>query len=297
MKKLIYFLTIPVCILCLSGKEPGQTAETRTYCRFVPERMDDFAWENDKIAFRVYGPKCQELAERGKPGGLISSGIDCWLKRVDYPIIDKWYKKSKTGGSYHRDDGEGLDNFHVGKSRGCGGTAIRYNGEFIVSKNFAEWQILENGPSRSVFRLKYKPVMVGGKPVTETKTFTIKAGDNFFRCDVEFESELHIDTLAIGLTLHGNKGQTDYSPDGWISYWEPIGDSEIGTGAFVGKDVLLGHLKVANAKPDWKHIWLLAAPKNNKVTYYVGFGWKKSGQFSSKKEWTEYLDKAVKRMF
>jgi hypothetical protein len=96
--------------------------------------------------------------------------------------------------------------------------------------------------------------------------------------------------------LHGNKGQTDYSPNGWISYWEPIDDSEIGTGAFVGKDILLGHLKVENAKTDWNHIWLFASPKGNKVTYYVGFGWKKSGQFSSKEEWTDYLDKVIKCM-
>ena len=28
--------------------------EQATYCRFVPERMGDFAWENDRIAFRAY---------------------------------------------------------------------------------------------------------------------------------------------------------------------------------------------------------------------------------------------------
>jgi len=32
------------------------------YCfsRFVPERTDDYAWENDKVAFRVYGPTTQK---------------------------------------------------------------------------------------------------------------------------------------------------------------------------------------------------------------------------------------------
>ena len=57
----------------------------RTFARYVPERIDDFAWENDKIAFRAYGPKARKGAE--------NSGIDCWLKRVEYPIIDKWYGK------------------------------------------------------------------------------------------------------------------------------------------------------------------------------------------------------------
>ena len=98
----------------------------RTYCRFVPERMDDFAWENDKVAFRTYGPACQKLFEDGKPGGLISSGIDCWLKRVDYPIIDKWYKKNEAGGSYHVDDREALDNSYLG-------TAIIVNNKEVES--------------------------------------------------------------------------------------------------------------------------------------------------------------------
>ncbi len=45
--------------------------------RFVPERMDDFAFENDKVAFRVYGPALKNSQE--------NNGTDCWLKRVDYP--------------------------------------------------------------------------------------------------------------------------------------------------------------------------------------------------------------------
>lgn len=287
------------CILLLltvlTACQP-KTAKQQTYARFVPERMDDFAWENDRVAFRVYGPECQRLAEAGDPAGLISSGIDCWLKRVDYLIIDKWYKKSETGGSYHHDDGEGLDNFHVGSSRGCGGTAIVGNGEFIAPENFSEWEVVENSASRSVFRLKYKPVTVKGKPVVETKTITIRPGDHFFRCDVAFESELRIDTLAIGLTLHGNKGQTDRSSDGWITYWEPIDDSEIGMAAFVRKKDLLGSVKIENRGEALNHIWLFAKPVKNRITYYAGFGWKKSGPFASAEEWKKYISNTVKKI-
>jgi hypothetical protein len=35
------------------GRHPA--FETKTYCRFIPERKDDFAWEKDKIAHRMYG--------------------------------------------------------------------------------------------------------------------------------------------------------------------------------------------------------------------------------------------------
>src|SRR5262245_33955903 len=39
------------------GPPPAKTDfPARAYGRFVPERKDDVAWENDRIAYRVYGP-------------------------------------------------------------------------------------------------------------------------------------------------------------------------------------------------------------------------------------------------
>lgn len=66
----------------------GPKSKYTTYARFVPERTDDFAWENDRVAFRTYGPEAQRLVEERKPNGTLSSGIDLWLKKVTYPIID-----------------------------------------------------------------------------------------------------------------------------------------------------------------------------------------------------------------
>ena len=107
MKKLILMI-----VLGFISIATAQTSEPNTFCRFVPERSDDFAWENDKIAFRAYGPALHASGE--------NSGIDCWLKRVDYPIINKWYKENAEGKSYHKDHGEGYDPYKVGASRGCG---------------------------------------------------------------------------------------------------------------------------------------------------------------------------------
>src|ERR1039458_139780 len=44
----------------------------KTFARYVPERMDDFAWESDRIAHRTYG---QALI---KGEGTITSGPDVW---------------------------------------------------------------------------------------------------------------------------------------------------------------------------------------------------------------------------
>ena len=90
---------VAMALIGLSSTACAQPAEPATFCRFVPERSDDFAWENDKIAFRAYGPALR--------AGTENSGIDCWLKRVDYPIIDTWYKEASEGKSYHKDHGEG----------------------------------------------------------------------------------------------------------------------------------------------------------------------------------------------
>jgi hypothetical protein len=52
------------------------------YSRFVPERIDDYAWENNKVAFRTYGPVAQKMTEDKVKGGTLTSGIDAWLKRI-----------------------------------------------------------------------------------------------------------------------------------------------------------------------------------------------------------------------
>lgn len=259
-----------------------------TFCRFVPERVDDFAWENDKVAFRTYGQACQKLFEAGDKSGLISSGIDCWLKKVDYPIINRWYNKMQTGESYHNDNGEGYDPYHVGISRGCGGTAIRYKGKFYYSKNFSNYKVMANGPLRSVFKLKYDPILIDGNPVEEIKTITIDLGNNYYRCDVEFKSKLKIDTLAIGLTLHTGKGQVFSSENGWISYWENIDDSQLGVGAWVPKKKVLAVEKL-NFGQDANHIWLYSSIQNNKSNYFSGFGWTKSLQFENCHDWNNYI--------
>ena len=271
------------------GKKINYT--TSTYCRFVPERMDDFAWENDKVAFRTYGQKAQQLWESGDKEGLISSGIDCWLKRVSYPIINKWYEKDRNGGSYHKDDGEGFDNFNVGISRGCGGTALFMNNKFYPSQNYATWKILTNGPIRSVFELTYKPIELDGNIITEIKRISIDLGSNLYKCDVSFKSIKPVSEIAIGITLHENKGIANTNKNnGWISYWEPNGDSEMGMAVIIPKDNFITSKKIDDQPKDENHLWVISKVNNNKATYYSGFGWEKSNQFKNNIEWEKYLD-------
>jgi len=104
------------------------------FARYIPERLDDFAWENDKIGHRTYGPA---LAAPRPPGTnkevLVTSGLDIWCKRVSYPIVDRWYNKGHD--HYHHDEGEGMDMYNVGTSRGCGGTGIWDGHSLAVAGN------------------------------------------------------------------------------------------------------------------------------------------------------------------
>ena len=73
-----------------------------------PERWDDIFWENDRTAHRIYGPAVSRPAPNGE--GLVSSGIDVWVKRVRTPFMDK----QLLTGKQHNDNGEGRDCYDVG---------------------------------------------------------------------------------------------------------------------------------------------------------------------------------------
>ena len=63
------------------SKDERPKSETFCYARFVPERTDDYAWENNRVAFRIFGPAAQKMAEEGIPRGTLTSGVDAWLKK------------------------------------------------------------------------------------------------------------------------------------------------------------------------------------------------------------------------
>lgn len=266
------------------------------FSRFVPERTDDYAWENNRVAFRTYGPTAQKMSEDGIKGGTLSSGIDAWLKRVDYPIIDKWYKKElETDGSYHEDTGEGLDNFHVGVSRGVGGIAKKVDSTYHTSKNFTKWKTICNGPIRTSFVLSYADWDAAGNIISEEKRISLDYGSNLSKFEIALKGT---DTISAGLTLHEKVGEIMVDQEsGWISYWEPHEGSELGMGIVVPDNNLVGHEHYVTDRKDESNLFAhIQLNTNAEAVYYAGFGWKKSGQFESKKEWEDYLDRFAQHL-
>jgi hypothetical protein len=251
----------------------------KTYGRFVPERKDDFAWENDRIAFRMYGPALQK-------DGEISSGVDVWVKSVDYLVLDKWYQPDFD---YHTDRGEGLDYYKVGPSRGCGGIGLWDGKKLYVSDNFINWKILANGPLRTVFELTYAPWQANGVAVSEVKRITLDAGQqlNKFETRVQLSKDMTELSMAIGIVDRGEGGALLYDEKkGLMRYWEPADavNGSIGCAVVVNPEDWLG-----TGRDDKNHLVLVTLP----AVYYAGACWSKHEKFPDVKKWDAYLDTFV----
>lgn len=269
--------------------------EELCFSRFVPERTDDYAWENDRVAFRMYGPTAQKMVEDKVPGGTLSSGVDAWLKRVEYPIINKWYKKEtdKTG-TYHEDTGEGLDNFHVGLSRGVGGMAIKKDSTYYLSKNYTEWKTITTGPIRTSFYLKIGDWDVEGNTIQESKIISLDRGSNLSKFEVSIQGT---DQVSAGLTLHEKDGVVKGNKEkGWVSYWQPHAESEIGTAIVAAKNTFTGYEKYDTDVTDLSNAYAHLKVADKKVIYYAGFGWTGSGQFKTQQAWETYLNDFSERL-
>ena len=269
-----------------------------TYSRFVPERVDDYTWENDRVAFRTYGPEAERLVKDKETGGTLSSGIDCWLKRVDYPVINKWYKMEAEGdGSYHVDHGEGLDNYHVGSSRGCGGIGIWKDDMLYSSDNFTAYKTLAVGPIRTSFILEYAPWDAGTMVVNEKKYISLDLGSNLSKIEVQFDAPYPQEIVA-GLAIpEYDGGRVNSNPkSGWFSYWSGHDGSELGMGIVADPKFVIGYNEHRVSEAEKSHLFVRLRPINGKVTYYTGFGWKKRGQFKNMESWNNYLSQVSMRL-
>ena len=258
------------------------------YSRIVPERIDDYTWENNRIAFRTYGPEAQRLIEEGEKGGLISSGIDCWLKKVEYPIIDKWYKESFNGISYHEDHGEGLDDYHVGTSRGSGGLAIKSGDQYFMSKNFSSFKTIATGPLRTVFLLNYDDWEGPEGPVKEQKMISLDYGSNLATIAVSLEGT---NNISAGISLHDNDGIIESAENNsWINYKQPHEGTVLTNALVTQTKYALGNHTSITGKPDADHVFIDLKVIDGQTIYYSGFHWSESKQFKDNMEWKSYLE-------
>ena len=245
----------------------------RAHAMFVPERMDDFAWESDRIAYRMYGPALEVET--------VSSGIDVWVKSVHDPVLHKWYK----GEDYHTDHGEGLDFYKVGPSRGCGGLAFMGKDSLYTSRNFHDWRILANGPIRTVFELDYAAWNTGSSHSIETKRISLDLGSNLNRIECVFPDLTNPLTAVAGIVRRENAGDVAYNlSQGWLAYVQPRDKQH----EYLGCGIV-----VPDAQPrvydKWDHVLMTVPARTNRFVYYTGAYWSKSPDFKGRSDWIRYL--------
>ena len=269
----------------------------KTWARHVPERLDDFAWENDVIGHRTYGPA---LAAPAPPGSgkevLETSGLDIWFKRVDYPIVDRWYNKGHD--HYHKDEGEGMDMYNVGRSRGAGGTGVWDGGHLATSGNYATWKVLANGPVRAVFELSYDTWDAAGTKVAEVKRFTVDAGHQLDQIDSTFTFAGPATlTVAVGLNktpadkkqaarIALVRDETNHALLQWVE--------QATNGAF-GTAIVLP-TATGYADDALNDLVLAKAESGRPLRYWVGAAWDRAGRITSKAAWQAYVAAEARRI-
>lgn len=194
MKKYLYIFA---ALLSLASCQPEVQ---RVYGRYVPERKDDFAWENEYAAFRMYGPALRPENP--------SNGVDLWLKSSSELVVDSfYYREHVLGFPYHINYGKGLDCYKVGHTAGCGGLVVVCDSQTYVGGAYDRWEIIEQTNDKLVFCLEYDSLLVGNQVLQESITITAQAGQLFNKAEVvltsasnyQFESPL---LVGGGIYMH-----------------------------------------------------------------------------------------------
>lgn len=244
----------------------------RVYGRFVRERYDDFAWENDRVAHRMYGA----ALETWQKEPLTSSAVDIWLKRTPRLVINDWYMVD----DYHHDNGDGGDFYSAGSSRGCGGVGLWSDRHLTVSKNFRNSRVLAAGPIRLVFELDY--------PGFETKHVTLDAGQNFNHFESRFDAGASAN-YAAGIKKFKDTDVRADRDSGTLRAWGPVVG---GTGHFACTLVFNPSSIIEITEGNGNHLIVAKQP----ASYWAGTAWDENKQFATVAEWDRYVQQWTQRI-
>ena len=304
------------------------TVETSACGRQYPERVDDIAWANDKVAFRTYGPALQATGER-------AFGYDVWVKNVPEMVVETRYASElnpetmakiaelrKTDPkaadelyesvSYHVDHGNGLDCYKVGPTLG-GGTAalLDHDAAIVYPYCYKDFEILDNGPLRFKVKLVYNPLVVNGdSDVVETRILSLDKGSHLNKTVVSYQNLNNATPVVTGLVIHPENPEA-YKAEaekGYIAYQDLTdnvnnNNGEIYVGAVFpalvkeAKAVLFSEKESKDERGGATGHVLAVSDYNpdSEYVYYWGSGWSKAGMDSMDK-WTDYLNEYAQKV-
>ena len=314
----------PHSTLTLTVKR-GTPKSYPTVChgQLYPERKDDYAWENDRCAYRAYGPALQRSGER-------SYGIDVWSKNSPAPVVEQRYwtedvvmmptverlrRENRQHGdsvyrtiSYHHDHGHGMDLYRVGATLGCGTPALmKSDGQLQYPYCFETCTVLDNGPLRTTVLLTYGKTPFEGDTITERRIISLDKGSNFCRMTVTYDGLTKPARLASGVTLHSEAygGKADKTADrivgsDFVAYADPTDNPRVNNCLLyvatlypdaTGESDIETTTQLFNAPHDGSEGHLLGIHNNytgKPFTYYFGSAWSKN-DVRTMKEWQQRI--------
>lgn len=230
-------------------------------------RKDDIAWENDRCAYRVYGPALQRTGER-------SFGTDIWAKNTPDTVVYERYVMDKQGNvdgdkvdekvkseerkmknlsgaaleaqkakikalkaesyeidvttSFHLDHGNGLDPYRVGATLGLGAPSLMIGNQQFLPYCYKTYKILDNGPLRFTVELTYNSSTIGDmQNVVEHRIISLDKGSNFNKMTVWYEGLTHPTDFATGFPIHEEDTETKTFAKDYVSYADPTDNIEV----------------------------------------------------------------------
>lgn len=196
--------------------QAGQAVPVRSWVsgRQYPERLDDIAFENDRIGFRLYGPALQRKGEKG-------FGHDVWVKRTTELILEELYRNDPRM-SFHLDYGKGLDCYGVGATLGCGTPAVIRDGKIVYPWCYETYNILDKGPLRFTVQVDFAPV----NGIKEHRILSLDKGSNFCETTVWYDGVQKPIDISAGLAIRPNDTTSVVIGKNYVHYADPTVDPE-----------------------------------------------------------------------
>lgn len=286
MKKLLFLTALTAALVACS---PKAEQAAKVFGRYVPERKDDFAWENEYAAYRLYGPA---LAAENP-----SNGVDLWSKNSPALVIDTMYgRELKDGRPYHINYDGNLDCYKVGHTAGCGGLVVMADSVVYVGGHYATWEILEQTATKLVFRLTYDNLIVCEQPFLETLTITCESGKRLNKAEVVLmcPTKIRLPQLYVGggIYLHDTLdnafvcekcGAIAYAEDALSDRQAARMNEEYNGSTTQGRsyEAVITPGATVQGEMDGCLVSLRPYELGDTLTYYFGGGWS---------EWTDGVD-------
>src|SRR6266849_1450692 len=180
-------------------------------------KIEGLGWESDRIAFRVYFDRRNDIDIYGKRSRSLQLKL---FASPDYP--------------YHEESPRGRDIFRIGESIGLGAVAAWADGKLVKADDVRErkWRIVSVGPVRAIVELEYSGWNLGPESITLRSRIVQWAGEHGFYHTIAVDPPSSTEFVS-GVTAKQGIALEKSIPDdpgsvAWLATW---GEQVVAPGA------------------------------------------------------------------